>query len=274
MKIWTLEEMDAIRARYPSEPTAVLAAELGVPVKQLGAKACALGVKKLGCERYRNARHHRWTEAEDAEIKRWWPVIAGRRDPGKTAEWLAKRLGVKASVVQTRAGALGLRKVRQKEPDWSEEEIDLLDLCLHLTCGQIRRRFLQAGYSRTEGAIAVARNRLVGGVQNAMGGMSANQFADWMGYPAFTVAGWIKKGWLRATMRGDSLNPQGGPGDRWIITPRDARAFVVANAALINPSGINFVWLIDLLANEAAEGYARKTKRAERKEETEEEEVA
>ena len=61
------------------------------------------------------------------------------------------------------------------------------------------------------------------------------------------VIGWIKKGWLKATPRGDTIADHGGPGDRWNITPKAVRAFLLENAALINPRGINFVWLMDLL---------------------------
>ena len=59
------------------------------------------------------------------------------------------------------------------------------------------------------------------------------------------VIGWIKKGWLKATQRGDTIADHGGPGDRWNITPKAVRAFLLENAALINPRGINFVWLMD-----------------------------
>jgi len=209
-----------------------------------------MGVRKQEAAtitKYRNPKAHCWTEREDAEIKKWWPVITHREQRGKNSAWLAQQLGVSREQVRDRAAALGMRPFRQKEPPWTDEELDLLDQFLHLTPKNIRHRLARRGYHRTEAAITVQRFRKLGGLMNATGGYSANQLASFLGITTTPVIGWIKKGWLKATPRGDSIADHGGPGDRWNITPKAIRAFIFDHATLINPRNINFVWLIDLL---------------------------
>ena len=250
MKIWTEPEMQALRQRYPVELTAELAAEFGVGAKQIRAKAFTLGLRKTEAnknDKFRNCKAREWTAAEDAEIRQWWPIIGAREQPGKNAEWLAQRMGVSLMQVRSRAAALGLRKLRQKEPPWTDDELDLLDQYLHLHPKNIQHRLARRGFHRTESAITVQRYRVLGGLANATGGYSAHQLASFLGVSVTPVIGWIKKGWLIATPRGDTIADHGGPGDRWNITPKAVRAFLLENAALINPRGINFVWLMDLL---------------------------
>lgn len=250
MKIWTLPEIEALRQRYPVDSTAVLAVDFGVTPKQVRCKAFTMGLKKqyaIDALKYRNRKARDWTDAEDAEVRKWWPIIRCREQEGKNAEWLANKLGVSLVQVRTRAAALGLRTLRQKEHPWSENELELLDQNVHLTPREVRHRLARAGYQRSEAAITVQRYRVLGGLANATTGYSAHQLADFLGISATPVIGWIKKGWLKATPRGDSVADHGGPGDRWNITPKAVRDFLFENAALINPRGINFVWLMDLL---------------------------
>jgi len=131
-----------------------------------------------------------------------------------------------------------------------KSEIELLDQWLHLPLHSIRARLKRRGFRRTESAIAVQRYRKCGGFFQATGAYSAHQLAQLLGVSSVQVNGWIKKGWLRATPRGDTVAEHGGPGDRWMITPKAVKDFLFDNAALINPRGINFVWLMDLLRGE------------------------
>lgn len=251
MKIWTESDMATVRERYSAEPTRALAQDLGVTADQLRYKAYAMGVAKASGARGRNGRARQWSEAEDALIRRLWPVIASRREPGKNSEWLARQL-VQATVqqVRQRAAVLGLRRMRTKEPPWSDEEIELLDQWLHLPLRSIRYRLKRRGFQRTEAAIVMQRHRRFGGMLQATGAYSANQLAQLLGVSPIPVNGWIRKGWLKATPRGETVAAHGGPGDRWMITPKAVREFLFDNAALINPRGINFVWLMDLLRGE------------------------
>lgn len=242
--------MATVRDRYPVEPTLALAQALGVTEEQLRYKACSMGVTKGSGARGRNGLAWPWSEAEDALIRRWWPVVSSRAEPEKTADWLARQLGVSTAQVRHRVAVLGLCRLRVKEPPWTDDELELLDQCLHLPPPTIRARLRRRGFRRTEAAIVVQRYRRLGGLAQATGGYSASQLADFLGVSVTPVAGWIKKGWLKATPRGETVAAHGGPGDRWTITPRAIRQFLFENAALVNPRGINFVWLMDLLRGE------------------------
>lgn len=249
MKIWTESELMALQQRYPVEPTAALAAEFGVERRQLRCKAFTAGVQKLEARetgKYRNRKARNWTEREDAMIREWWPVIGSREQRGKNSTWLAQKMGVSVTQVRSRAAVLGLRKLHQKTPPWSDAELELLDQYLHLEPRRIRYHLAKRGYRRSEAAIVVQRYRM-GGLANATGGYSAHQLASFLGVSPTPILGWIKNGWLKATPRGDTVAANGGPGDRWNITPKAVREFLFENAALINPRGINFVWLMDLL---------------------------
>ena len=248
MKIWTEAETEALRQRYPVESCVVLAEIFGVSVDMVRRKAHALGVNKLQAKA--NTLAKIWTEDEDARIRREWPQVAARVK-GHTANRLAQRLRVSEGQLRHRVSVLGLRRFYRRELPWSDEEIDLLDRWAHLPPPSIRHRLAKRGYQRSEAAIAVARHRQLGGLRNATTAYSATQLGQILGTSQMPVIGWIRKGWLKATPRGDTVADHGGPGDRWMIYPRDVRKFIADNPALVGPN-VNLVWLIDLLANPSA----------------------
>jgi len=249
MKIWTADEIETLKARYPHEPNAALARALGVTERMVRGKAHRLALAKTtrpgAPARGINQRAHVWTEEQDAHLRRWWPEV-NARVPGRTAAWLAATLGVSRASVQFRASVLGLRTRRFKEQLWSDDELELLDQWLHLPPPTIRKRLAARGFKRTEAAILCQRQRRFGGLQRATGAYSAHQLAEMMGVAPSVVQRWIHKGWLKAAIRGDAKNAAGGPADRWMITPRAVKSFLLDNPTLIQPRGINFVWLMDL----------------------------
>lgn len=266
MKIWTEAEIETLKARYPHEPNAALARALGVTERMVRSKAHRLALTKAvppgAPMRGRNHQAHHWTDQQDAEIKRWWPEI-NARTTGRTAAWLAQRLNVSRTQLQYRAAVLGLRRARIKEAPWSDDELELLDRWLHLPPPAIRKRLAARGYQRSEGAILCQRQRRFGGLCMATGAYSAHQLAGMMGVSTPVVLRWIREGWLKATMRGASQNDFGGPGDRWMITPRAVKTFLLDNATLINPKGIDFIWLMDLFQPAAnAGGHPEKALRS------------
>lgn len=251
MKIWTMEELTALKERYPVEPNSELAKEFQVAVKQLRGKAHHIGLTKAGPVK-RNHIAKVWTEAEDEELRKGWADVT-RRVKGHNADWLAHKLRVSTPQLRHRASVLNLRQCQQKTALWSDEEIELLDRYLHQTPRRIRYHLERKGFHRTESAIIVQRYRKLGGLALASGSYSCTQLAECLGVSPTKVMRWIRLEWLKATPRGDSLNQWGGPGDRWMISPKAVRTFITDHPELIAPFSGSLVWLVDLLTNRKAD---------------------
>lgn len=260
MKIYTAEEVAAIRARYPAEGAQKLAQEMGRPPSSIISKAFSMGISHQPARR--NSLASKWTEAMDQILRREWPLLFRRRH-GKNVAQLAKRLGLTKNQVSYRAAHLGLRRARVKEPVWSEEEVEILNQYHHLTPRIIGKRLRIAGYSRTDSAITIQRNRRLLAVNDGVNAYSAQGLSRLLGIETNTILRWIHRGMLKATPRGDSLNESGGPGDRWIITPKNTRAFIIANVALIDLALADRFWLIDLLAGGDYADILQPTQRAD-----------
>jgi hypothetical protein len=191
---------------------------------------------------------HQWTEEQDQILKREWPLLY-RRIPGKTTESLARKLNVSVPVVQLRAGVLGLKRLRIKEPEWTKEEMEILDKTHHMTLQQIKRRLARRGYHRTEAAIGVKRSRNQLSVINSSNAYSASGLAQLMGVSQIVVIRWIRLGLIDATPSGATVDERsGGPGDRWLISPKAVRHFIITHTAQVDLTGADRFWLVDLLA--------------------------
>ena len=245
--VWTDERIEIVRARYPVENTEELAKELGVTVNSLQ-MACIRNNIKKDEDYIKNSNKRKWTEKEDAMIEKWWPIIIRREMAGKTSCWLAKEMLVARSSLINRAKELGLTHLRKKEPDWSEEELKILEDNFDLTKYEIKRKLKKRGYHRTESAIKTRIAKLYpGGIRESVTAYSANRLSKCMGVSVEVVIKWIRKEWLKATPRGGLIDDHGSPKDRWIIRPKHIREFLIDNAALINPRSIDFIWLMDLM---------------------------
>ena len=207
------------------------------------------------------AKRKSWTELEDAEIRRWWPIIR-RHEKGKTALWLAEKLNVSVCQVRGRAAKLGLRRGNKKGKPWSERELDILDKNAMLSLKTIAVKLRRAGFDRTETGIAVMRSRRNIRVSDNIDAYSANGLSQLLGVSNTVVMKWIRKGWLKATPRGESENAFGGPGDRYLIFPHHVREFIIDHAVLIDLNHADTVWLVDLLTNTLADSHAFKMLKA------------
>lgn len=246
MKPWTEAELIALKQSYPAESIDTLVALFNRPVRAIRNKAYLLGITKTPDRNKNHPKVHRWTEAEDAIVRRWWPDVSARVK-GRNSAWLAQKLGLSQAQVRQRASILGLRRLRIKEPVWSDQELELLDQWLHLPPHLIRARLNRRGFHRTEAAICVQRTRRFGGIAMATGGYSATQVARLLGVTPKPVLGWIKQGLLSATPRGISQNESEGPGDRWTITPSALRVFIIDNPIYVT-NQVNLIWLIELIS--------------------------
>lgn len=243
---YSAAEVAAIRERYSVDGPAVLGAELGRGIRNIRAKAWTLGLTRHG--RKANHKARVWTEAEDDRLRKEWPGIVARKVKGRTAVWLASQMRLSVNQLRQRATDLRLRRMRYKEPPWSDDEIELLHEASHLAPKNVRRLFLKHGFKRTETALAVMRKRQEIRISECEGAYSAHGLSKLMGVSARAVCGWIEKGQLKAKPRTDAVDYRGsGPGDRWSIKPKHVREFIREYRSCVNISRVDQHWFLDLI---------------------------
>jgi len=240
---WTEAEMTILRERYPQEGGAPLVAIFGRRRALINAKAHALGLRSH-CARHPVS--HVWTDEENLLLREQWPKVQGRR---QSVARLSDRMKISTYQIAAQAMALGLSRPRIADPAWSDEETELLHATVHLTLKTASTRFSKAGFRRSPTAIAVQRFRAGLCVSENTNAYSANRLAQFLGLSTITVLRWIRLGWLKAKPRSESIDSRhGGPGDRWLIYPKDVRRFLLSYTAHVDPSRADKFWLFDLLA--------------------------
>jgi hypothetical protein len=248
-RVYNETEIAAIRARYVAEGATPLAREMDRDPRDVRQKAWMMGLRRES--RKRNTVARNWSPEEDGLIRAEWPLIQ-RRITGHTAAKLSHRLGVTLVMLRSRAALLGVRAKYLKTPDWSDDELELLERYQHLNATQVYRRFRAAGFRRTPTAIHVMRGRQCSPLHENTNAYSANGLAQLMGVSAAQVSRWISRGLLKATPRSDARHDHGGVGDRWLIYPRHVRAFIAAHAVHVPIAQADKIWLVDLLVGETA----------------------
>jgi hypothetical protein len=245
MTAFTQQEIDLIRARYPTEGAARLVDILGKPKHTIIVKAHALGLR---CEFRKEwgKTGHQWTLEEDALLRKEWPLVQKRQ---QSAARLADKMGVSITQLRLRTGYLGLRIQRLDHQPWTEEEDELLAANVHLALKTLRQRFKRAGYRRTEAALALRRGRLQLRLQGNGNYYSGQELAALLGCSLQPILRWIRAGWLLAKPRGETENAYGGPGDRYLIAHKNVRKFIIDYTAHAAPhlATADKVWLVDLL---------------------------
>jgi len=159
---------------------------------------------------------------------------------------LARQLGLPRWKISRRALELGVIARQAKEPDWCEEEIDILERNAHLMPGAVQKHLGRAGYRRTVQGIMLKRRRLHIS-RSSMDGYTSRSLAECFGIDDHSITKWISRGLLKARKRGTARTPQQG-GDEWYITERWVRDFIVNNIAVIDIRKVDKYWLVDILA--------------------------
>lgn len=152
--------------------------------------------------------------------------------------------------VKKRAQAMGIATVAlsgNKEVEWSEAEIELLERHSHKNPEVIGRLFRAQGYQRSPTAIVMKRKRL-GCDTVDIDHYTATQLALEFGVDTKVITRWIDKGWLIAKRRGTERTEVQG-GDMWWISRKQVRKFIIESAAVVDIRKVNKTWFIDLLAN-------------------------
>jgi hypothetical protein len=175
------------------------------------------------------------------QIKRAYEGMTGQ---GQIRD-LAKRLNLPRWKVTKYAQAQGLVAVQKKEPNWSDQELRILEQKAHCCPAVIRRHLKKAGFIRSEVGIVLKRKRMrfVGNFN----GQSAKALSYCFGIDVKTVTRWIEKGYLKAKRRGTARTAQ-QHGDEWFIKDADIKDFVRTYPEFVDFRKVDKVWLIDLLA--------------------------
>lgn len=161
----------------------------------------------------------------------------GKIGPVKRAAAIA---GVEAKNAQYRARCLGLSARPHPNKPWSEFELAMLEKHPEISAVTMSNRMKKAGYHRTAQAIVQCRLKTgFGGLGDFMGPAEVGRLLG--GFDKSAVRGWIRKGLLKARMRGYATDK-----DHYLISHESLRNFVLAHPnrlrqhwALIDP-----MWLI------------------------------
>jgi len=172
--------------------------------------------------------------------------VVYQRDSGNgQIRALARALGLPRWKVSRYAVEHGWTAKQIKEPDWSEEEVDILTRNAHLGFARIQARLRARGFHRSVFGIQLKRKRLRL-VRNG-DGQSARGLAECLGVDVHFVLKAIADGRLHA-MRCGTERTEAQGGDIWHIKDKWARDCIVDNVHEIDLRKADKYWFVDLMA--------------------------
>jgi hypothetical protein len=161
---------------------------------------------------------------------------------------LAKKVDMPEWALRKRARELGL--ARTKELPWSEPELTILARYAWMSDERIRLKLKASGYSRTATGIHLKLRRMK--FKHDPSFYSAHGLAQALGIDSHAVSRWIKRGYLKAQLRGTARGER-QHGDVYLIREKDIRRFIVEHPSEIDLRKVDQLWFLDLLTN----GFAR-----------------
>lgn len=180
------------------------------------------------------------TTAMAEEIERVYLSATGKNEVNE----LAARLKLPRWKISRYAIQRGWVKKCQKEPDWTERELNILGQSAHRGLDAIQRRLKKAGFTRSITGIQIKRKRMR--FLKNMNGQSGCSLAECFGVDFKTVQRWIRLGYLRTDRRGTNrLEVQGG--DIFYIKDAWVKEFVINCVDIIDFRKVDKWWLVDLL---------------------------
>ncbi len=188
-----------------------------------------------------------FTEYMDDEIRRVYREqvnIKSKLHTGYLKD-LSKKLGIPSWRISKRAVELGAIASQKKEPNWSDQEIRILQSSAHLSLGRIQVNLKKLGFHRTQQGIQQKRKHMRF-LQN-LNGHGVLSVAECFGVDRKTVLRWIELGWLKTTKRETIRTEE--QGELFYIKDKWIRDFVVDSVSVIDFRKIDKYWVVDLLAN-------------------------
>ena len=237
---WLTTEVATLRALYPrGGAKAVHAALQHKTLAAIRGKAAALRVKCLVGSTAGRFMPRRWDNRDDIDtmIREGYINAKAKGD----CKALAERIGRPAWWVQKRASTLGLTRTNRTRLDaWTQPELDLLDAWSMCANKLIARKLREAGYARTETAVAVKLKRLKLDRENP-DLWSATGLAPMFGVDPVTIASWIQKRGLPARREGS------GPTAPLLIERARLRKWIERNPERIDLRRVDQTWFKELM---------------------------
>jgi hypothetical protein len=199
-------------------------------------------------ERRRRRRKYIPTAEIDDIIRETYQSLYHRKALRVAAQRILRTSGEPWPIwkIKRRAAELGLTTLIRKEPNWSVEEIVVLEQYSWMSLERIRLHLKRrCGTNRTITAICLKRKRLH--LTTRIGdGYTANRLAGLFGVDGHKVIRWIKQGWLTAHRRGTRRTEQQG-GDSWWITHASAYRFALEYPEEYLLRSVDQLWFLDLI---------------------------
>lgn len=239
---WSADELAQLDALYPMHGGVGCMSQIRRPLGSIYAMARKRGL--AAPERIAALNFRKVVPAHvDAEIRAFFT----RGGPAPRGEFQAfcARLGRTRASVRDRALKMGLLVPRYKEQPWSPEEDDIVRKYATLVPRRVQIKLRDAGYCRTEAAIAIRMKRQAIDRTN-YDGCSPSGLAELLGVDAKTVARWIGQG-LKAKRRGTARTEV--QGDERVIEHSAFRAWVKTNIAEYakHSRKADQMWLLEVL---------------------------
>lgn len=186
------------------------------------------------------ARKYTFTEAQNALIRE-----AARTFGALKRLWAQGAFGaIPYAICKRQTRLLGIVRT-QRDEVWTPEEEALLAAWAGRYCLEtMAKKLAQRGYHRTSNSIQARLYTL--GYQTRQGDWSLRDIAQGLDIDEHSVKRWVERGYLMAT-------PTAGPDKpRWYVTSADLKRFLVAYPYLAAHGDMRLVWVITLMAGDAA----------------------
>jgi hypothetical protein len=176
------------------------------------------------------------------EIKRLYQ--RKKNNSGEVRDF-ARKHGLPRWKISQYAVVNGFIPKSKKEPNWSPQELSILERnAMHCT-EVIQRNLKKHGFSRSLGGITLKRKRLR--LISNLEGQSSRSAAMCLGEDDHFITDMIRKGYLKASRREQKRTPQQG-GNYWYIKDKDLKNFIINYPEFIDLRKVDKFWFISLLA--------------------------
>lgn len=159
---------------------------------------------------------------------------------------LARRIGYPRWKITRHAIQIGLIAKQKKEPDWSKQELHILEVNAHRSPETIQKKLKAAGFIRSIFGILLKRKRMR--MPQNLEGMSATSLAYCLGVDSHFVTRAIHAGRLKAEPRGTNRTEVQG-GDIYFIRDKDIKAYILNWLNEIDIRKVEKYWFVHLLAS-------------------------